>query len=34
MLQQLDEQTAAAHTPRELQLCHVGYIHLHGMSKS
>eukprot|EP00892_Ulva_mutabilis_P003884 jgi/Ulvmu1/1868/UM012_0024.1 len=30
MLQQLDEQTSAATTDREKQLCHVGYIHLHG----
>lgn len=30
MLQQLDEQTSAAQTDHEKQLCHVGYIHLHG----
>lgn len=31
MLQQLDEQTSAATTDHEKQLCHVGYIHLHGV---
>lgn len=31
MLQQLDEQTCAAQSDHEKQLCHVGYIHLHGM---
>lgn len=30
MLQQLDEQTSASQTDHEKQLCHVGYIHLHG----
>lgn len=30
MLQHLDEQMKAAQTPEQLQLCHVGYIHLHG----
>ena len=29
-LQQLDDQLAAASTIREKQLCHIGYIHLHG----
>lgn len=29
-LQQLDEQLSDAKTLREKQLCHIGYIHLHG----
>jgi hypothetical protein len=29
-LQQLGEQLSAAKTLREYQLCHIGYIHLHG----
>lgn len=29
-LQQLDEQLSTAETTRDKQLCHIGYIHLHG----
>jgi hypothetical protein len=30
-LQQLDEQLSSAETLRDRQLCHIGYIHLHGV---